>query len=647
MFQSVHEKVRLAERNYLQLNTRLGKYVNWSMHETLETIDAYLSSKHISGPYDSLGREKPFFNIVTAAANIWFRATKIDRKDIKFIPQNNSSVVLAFVANVMLQNWMNKERFGMFLNNWGRTLARYGSAVVKFVEVGGKLIPSVVAWNRLIVDPIDFYALPVIEKLYYSPSKLKDSATPGNPEYRGYNMQAVESLINARVTRRTLDKTPKDILPDFIELYEVHGKLDSRLLLDNPNFSMSDEKVQYVQQMHVISYFQESGTDQIDTFTLYKGREEKNPYMLTHLQEEDGRTLGIGAVESLFDAQWMENHSVKNMKDALDVISRMIFQTADTHFVGRNVLSAIESGDIFVHEVNKPLEVVPNSKPDMNSILAYREMWDNLAQQVTATPDAMRGANPPNGQPYGTTNLTTAQSTSLFEVMTENKGLHLEDIIREFVIPHIRKQLKNKKQVAAILDDAGISEIDSMYIPHEAIRRYNKRTVQQVLDYVKDKSNHSGAKLSPIQPFNPDQEQGVLKQQLSTQGNKRFFTPDDMDQKTWDELFDDFEWDSIKVEITSENGDKQLILQTLSTVLQTIASNPAILQDPNAKMVFSQILNQTGVVSPLQLQTATSAPPTAANATGTVPNNLIPPKPTATPLANLRPGQSPPQVQTV
>lgn len=640
--ESVHELVSKAERNFLQLNTRLGKYVNWCMHETLETIDAYLSSKHISGPMDSLGREKPFFNIVTAAANIWFRATKIDRKDIKFVPTNNASVVLAFVANVILQNWMNKERFGMFLNNWGRTLARYGSAVTKFVERGDKLIPSVVPWNRLIVDPIDFYALPVIEKLYFTPSKLKDAATPGHPTYMGYNMQAVEALIGAQVTRRTLDKTPKDILPEFIEVYEVHGKLDSRLVEKNPNFSTPDKKVQYIQQMHAISYFQEAGTDEFNKFTLYKGKEDRNPYEITHLIEEDGRTLAIGAVESLFDAQWMENHSVKNMKDALDIISRMIFQTADTHFVGRNILSAIESGDIFVHEMNKPLETVNNSKPDIAQIANYRQMWDNLAQQLTATPDAMRGTNPPNGQPYGTTSLTTAQSTSLFEVMTENKGLHLEDIMRKFVIPHIRKQLKNKKQVAAILDDAGISEIDSMYIPHEAIRRYNKRTVQQVLDYVKDKSNHTGAKVSPMQPFNPDQEQGVLKQQLSTQGNKRFFSPDDMDDKTWDELFSDFEWDNIKVEITSENGDKQLILQTLSTVLQTIASNPAILQDPNAKMVFSKILNETGVVSALQLQTATSAPATPATPGAPAPsgvnspNTITPPKPTRTPLANLQ-----------
>src|SRR6266567_5232050 len=118
--ESICEIVRKAELNYLQGNTQLGKYVNWSMHDTIERIDAYLNSKHITGETDSLGRDKPFFNIVSAAVNVWYRATDIDRKDIRFVPTNSKSVVLAFVANVFLQNWMNENRFGVFLNQWGR-----------------------------------------------------------------------------------------------------------------------------------------------------------------------------------------------------------------------------------------------------------------------------------------------------------------------------------------------------------------------------------------------------------------------------------------------------------------------------------------------------------------------------------------------
>jgi len=136
------------------------------MHDTVETIDAYLNSRHISGPKNSLGRDKPFFNIVTAACNIWWRATDLDRKDIRIIPDTASNVGVAFISTVRLQNWMKTARFGVFLNEWGRALSRYGSAVVKFVEQNGELVASVVPWNRFIADPVDFDAIPGIEKLY-------------------------------------------------------------------------------------------------------------------------------------------------------------------------------------------------------------------------------------------------------------------------------------------------------------------------------------------------------------------------------------------------------------------------------------------------------------------------------------------------
>ena len=70
MEDSIHEIVREAIQNYTQGTTKLGKYVEKSMYETVERIDAYLNSKFMDGDKDSLGRDKPFFNIVTAATNI-------------------------------------------------------------------------------------------------------------------------------------------------------------------------------------------------------------------------------------------------------------------------------------------------------------------------------------------------------------------------------------------------------------------------------------------------------------------------------------------------------------------------------------------------------------------------------------------------
>src|ERR1035437_7562315 len=90
--------VRRLESNYIYGTTVVSKYVSKSMYEDLQKIDAYLNSKHTSGETDSLGREKPFFNIVTAAVNIWYRATDLDRKNIKVKPTKIKDTFMAFLA---------------------------------------------------------------------------------------------------------------------------------------------------------------------------------------------------------------------------------------------------------------------------------------------------------------------------------------------------------------------------------------------------------------------------------------------------------------------------------------------------------------------------------------------------------------------
>lgn len=588
---SVCEIVREVEQNYTQGSVSIGEYVEWDMHDTIETVDAYLNSVHTSGKTDSLGREKPFFNIVTAAVNIWYRATDLDRKNIRIMPDSVSNTGLAFVTTILLQNWMKESRFGVFLNDWGRALARYGSAVVKFVERDGKLIASVIPWNRVICDPIDFDATPRIEKLYKTPSQLR-----ANPMY---DQEVVEGLISSLTTRKLLDGSQKDDTPGFIELYEVHGEMPVALLAEDPDSAPEKDWQTYRQQMHVISFSRASERGKYDDFTLFRGKEAKDPYMLTHLIREDGRTLSIGAVEYLFDAQWMKNHTMKNMKDTLDLASKLIFQTSDPAYVGRNVLSAIETGDIMIHAANQPLTQINNSKADIAAFQNFGNEWERLSQTLTSTPDAMRGDTLPSGTPYSLGAYLGAQANSLFEIMTENKGLHIEDMMREYVIPFLKTQLDTKDEVVAILDAQGIAEIDALYIPREAARRHNEEFKKNIL---------SGKVPSPYQA---DVMEAQVRDDLKPLGNKRFFTPDEMNEKTWKESLKDFEMKAV-IEVTNENTDKGAVLSTLSSVLQTIASNPMVLQDPNAKMVFNQILTETGKISPMQLSTAqpTASPPT-------------------------------------
>lgn len=592
--------VRKLEQNFTSgTGALMSRYVTSDLYDDINKIYAYLESKHISGETDSMGREKPFFNIVLAARNIWFRATDIDRKNIKVKATKEADVLPSFLATVKLQDWMRKENFGAFLNDWGMELAGFNSAVVKFVEANGELHKMVVPWSRLIVDQIDFKNNPKIEILELTEAQLR--------QRKGYDKKMVNNLCQAVQVRQTTDKQNKDQKTGYIKLYEIHGNLPLSYLTGKEK-----DKDEFVQQMHVISFVEGKEKGAFDDFTLISGREERDPYMLTALlPATDGSVSLNGAVKNLFDAQWMANHTVKSIKDQLDLASKLIFQTSDGNFVGQNALSAIQNGDILIHQPNQPLTELNNTSHDITALQNFGTMWKAQSSEINGISEAMLGVNPPSGSAWRQTEALLSESHSLFEVMTENKGLYIEEMLRTYVIPFHKKQLANSDEIAAILDGYDINKIDTRYVRNTSIRITNQALADRIL--------------KGEEPTAIDQEQMMnmtaqeLKQQLSELGNQRFFKPSDLSNKTWKDLFKNLEWE-VEVEVTGEAHDTQNALTTLTTVLQTIGRNPAILQDQTMRVIFNRILETTGVLSPLELPAAPTPSPIQTQPLAVSPN---------------------------
>jgi len=574
------------EANYNSGNTTISKYVSFDMFETLNKIDAYINSVHISGSQDSIGRDKPFFNIVTAARNIWYRATDIDRKNIRVKATTLGHYTLAFVADMLLKNWMKKTGFGAVLNEWGRTLATYCSAVMKFVEKNGELHVSVIPWSRIICDPIDFDANPVIEVLEFTPAQLRK---------QGYDEDKVEVLLQNLTSREDLAKQPRDNKAEYIKVYEIHGELPKSFMTGN-----EEDEDKYTQQVHIISFIEKKNGGRgnfranYEDFTLFKGNEKKSPYFKTDLIKEDGRTLGIGAVENLFEAQWMTNHSAKLVKDTLDFASLLILQTSDGTLVGRNVLQSLVTGDVLVHSKDEPLTQLNNTH-DISQIQAFAAQWQNVAKEITSTPDAIRGNTQPSGTAYRLQQLNNNESHSLFELMRENKGLAIEYMHREYILPYLKTQMNTSDEISAVLDTQGINQFDSMYIPSEAVRRSNRKIIDTVL---------SGEIAE--QPDMNELESEV-KGELAPLGNHRFIKPSDVSDQTWKQVLKDFEW-QVEVDPTQESEDVNEALTTLSSTLQTVVGLAGRPMTPDERLIFNQIMEKAGSVSPLQLTQHTNQP---------------------------------------
>lgn len=584
---SVAELVRLAEQQDKLGNSTLSKYVTFNMRENIDKIDAYVNSKHTSGPVDAMGRDKPFFNIVTAAINIWYRATDVDRKNVRIKATKQVHIILAFVATILLQEWMNRASFGVFLNKWGRTLAKYGSAILKFVVKEDGLHADVMNWNTMIVDPINFNNNIKIEKMWLTPAQLK--------KRKGYNKELVNRLINDTQTRKLLGSNQKqDNNAGFIPIYEVHGDLPLCLITGDER----DEET-YTEQMHVISFLEKKeknarGEKEYDEYTLISGNMD-DPYMITHLLEEENRTMAIGAVENLFESQWMVNHNAKNIKDQLDITSKIIFQTADDNFVGQNALSAIESGDILVHGINKPVTSVAMGGTNITGSQAFLQAWQAIGNQINGISESMMGVNPPSGTAWRQTEALLQESKSLFELMTESKRLAIEEMMRRFIIPYIKTKMNNSDEISSVLADQHITKLDSMYIPNEAIRRVNGKFKEMTL---------AGEEYGPEQQqMDIQAETAGIKSALDQLGNQRFIRPSDIPDVTWEEALKGFEWE-VEVDTGNENKDVQAVMDTLNTAMKIISSNKDAMNDPNFKMIFNKILTEVGGLSPVEFKSS-------------------------------------------
>lgn len=579
------------EDDFVRGNTQISKHVSFSMYDVINKIEAYLNSQFTSssGSKDSQGRDKPFFNIVVAAANIWQRATDIDRKDIRIRATKSKDFVDSFLATVHVWDWMRRENFGAFLNEWGRVLARYGSAVVEFVETDGKLHISVWPWNRCIVDSVEFDPNPKIKVLELTEAQLRQNES--------YDEDMVEKLISAKKTRETTDKRQKDTKSDYYKLYELHGNLSRAVYKTSKGQepAKGDEKI-YFEQMHVLSFVggQSKGRGQKadnEDFILFSGKKGKQTQVLTHLIKEDGRVLSIGAVEHLFESQWMMNHTAKAIKDQLDLASKLIFQTADDTFVGENVLVSIENGEILIHKPNMPLTQVNNTSHDTASLQNFGQMWKIQGNEIVGISEAMLGGAPKSGTAWRQTEALLVESHNLFEHMTENKALHLEQMFREFVIPFVKKKMDTSEEVSATLELHDLSRIDGMYIKNLSKKLVNSRMKEMMI---------AGEMPSPEQFALMNMEtEADIQDALSGLGNQRFFKPSEIDTKTWKKQFKDLEW-NLEIDISGEVKNVQDAMATLGTALKVVA-DPGYAQNKHAQKVVGKILELSGTMSPLEL----------------------------------------------
>jgi hypothetical protein len=206
------------------------------------------------------------------------------------------------------------------------------------------------------------------------------------------------------------------------------------------------------------------------------------------------------------------------------------------------------------------------------------QQWNTQFERATATYEAARGETPPSGTPFRTQALAVQQVNTQFSYRREEMAISLTELLEDWVLPYLAKQINKAHILAQDFSAQELSAIDEAFAKHQA----HKAVIEKVL---------AGEVVSE------EDYQSILeetKQSLSGTKTTRFI-------EVPDNYFKDLEA-NVSITITGEQRDKAATLESLSNILNLVASNPAVLQDPVMSQIFGQIVELSGAgISPVSL----------------------------------------------
>lgn len=618
IFQEVDTIVTQYEDTPIDIMDKL----QFTQYKIIRMCEFYSNSRFIDGQLDEIGREKPFYNIVNFRVTLAKVATALDVKDIQIESDEPSDWVRSMFLNHEAYEWMKEINFANFLKDFTQKRAKYGGVLAKKSMQKGVLHIDTCDWRNMVTDQVDMLGGVIIENHYMTPVELsKKESSWDNVE------EAIKLATQKKLTRKR-GYNQEQYTTTRVTVREVHGEFPVAFLKDAKGEDYDDNDLyKYSLQRYFLSTI---GTQK---FIFSADEVSELPYDYIPWEEMPGRALGRGVIEDSEEAQIWTNDSVINEKHAMDLAGKVVVKTTSKK-LGNNILT-VDNGKIFELENGATLDALELSPAALGEFENQIERWQKQADYSTSSFDANTGANPPADTPYSQTALLNQVAGKPFDYRREEAGQFIQRLFTNWITPYLIKKLYKGHILRSEFSDEELAVIDASF----AIDKTNKTVLKKMLG-VNFQDLLKGQKLTPT----PDEYAGSIQQ------NKSMLRGKDRYIKFPTNYFDDTET-KVTVQTTNEMRNKQAIMQSLSTILQTVSQsfNPQtgefmILKDPVLSRIFGKIVEIAGAdISPTTLgisanpqPTSTPTPSTPAPAPTTpipAPKSPVSPvQPTATPV---------------
>lgn len=534
-----------------------GWEFNFKRHVRLSTL--YKHSQFSEGNSESDRDHKPFRNIVKPILNLQYRAEDIDVKDIHIYVDDPEKFHLSFLIKKYYEDvFIVEHDLDAYFDKLKESKIDYGGGLSK--KLPNQETPEVVPLQSIaFCDQSNLLGGPIGIKHFMSPNELRDM------KRKGWDADAIEEAILMSEDAKKEDQSRSTSVHTpgkYIEVYEVHGVLPLKFLKDT-------DSEEWTGQMHIATFYIEKKKKQ--WLSLFKGKERTSPFKFTERDPIYGRAIGTGGVEELFDAQVWTNYDEIRMKGLLDAAAKIILQTSDAAYAARNKISDMENLEITVTEEGKTLSQVPTAAP-ANLALFERSAreWRDHAQNIGVATDPLLGKQPPAGTPFRLQERVVFEGKGTHEYRRGKFAKHIEEIHRDWIIPHIAKEIL---EGGTFLSELTMEEMQIV------AERVSQNEVNRI---VKEKILNGEVVL-------PDETEALkarIRDEFMKGGNRRFI----------EILKGEMKDVSLKVKINVAGKQRDLVgmVDKLVNIFRQVFAAPQVLQNPYMAKIFNQILEGSG-----------------------------------------------------
>jgi len=577
--QNIFAQTRQEVYDFINNDIKIVDGYSFNQYQTIKKCHLYYNSRFVTGDLDSNGRKKIFLNVVKAPCKVSSRFLNFDTKNIRLISNTRNSEMATFLLEYELKNWMKKNKVAITLNKIAELSPKYGSSVIKKTKKGADIVDL----RRLVLDPtVDTITNSrfVILEHNLTPSQLREKQKDGweNVEEvisKFYVNTAPEPYIQDG-TLNQVNSTP------VIKIYERYGEVPKSWL----DGSEPKENEEMVRALFIVAGVNNYGLGEDgktvtreDGVVLFRSKWFGDwPFRDFHYDKTEGRWLGIGVIEDLFQIQERTNELANEKRDSMTISNKHIFQTQDKTIV-KNLIRDLSNGAVIMAGSNGGLVPLANEERNLAAFNSEEMRYANQAKEITFSYDVIRGEQLPTSTPATNAVIQDRNTKSVYGVKRENLANMLRFFFTELVIPQAIKDLTPEHILHFIGSNEELFRIDSALIKEIV----NRKALDLLLDGI------------PVDEMAIEQIKTDVSNQLKEAGTDRFITIKDSFYKNADFTFD--------INIDNEQEDSQLLTNNLFSVFTALASNPTILQDPVIKALFYEYAERAGV-SPMKLEIA-------------------------------------------